>query len=134
VTVGLFAEAPGIFQVGGTAQGAVLNEDSTLNSASNPARAGTVVQIFATGLGAVSPQVTPGTPASASPLSHTVKTPVVTIGGIPAELVYSGLAPGTAGVYQINARVPPGIQAGNAAPVQIQIGGTTSNTVTIAVQ
>ena len=110
----------------------MLNENSTVNSMENPAQAGSVIQIFATGLGFVSPPVPTGQPAPASPLSETVKTPVVLIGGIPAEVSYSGLAPGTVGVYQINARIPSGVQA-NAA-LQIQIGAATSNLVTIAVE
>jgi uncharacterized protein (TIGR03437 family) len=100
--VDLATEAPGIFTVPETGEGAVLNEDSTLNSAENPARAGSVVQIFATGLGAVSPPVPSGQPAPISPLSETVTRPAVLIGEIPAEVSSSGLTPGTVGVYQIN--------------------------------
>jgi uncharacterized protein (TIGR03437 family) len=133
-TVSLAPETPGIFTVAGTAQGAILNQDSTLNSGANPARAGTVVQIFVTGLGAVSPQVPSGQPAPLSPLSETVTTPVVLIGGIPAEVAYSGLAPATVGVYQINARIPAVVQANASVTLQIQIGAATSNVVTIAVE
>ena len=132
--VGLTRETPGIFTIPETGTGAVLNEDSTLNSAGNPARAGSVVQIFATGLGAVSPLVPAGQPAAISPLSETVTTPVVLIGGIPAEVSYSGLAPGTVGVYQINARIPASVPASAAVPVQIQMGAAASNAVTIAVE
>jgi uncharacterized protein (TIGR03437 family) len=58
----------------------------------------------------------------------------VTIGGIPAEVQFSGLAPGFVGLYQVNARIPAGISAGSAVPVQITINGRASNTATIAVR
>jgi uncharacterized protein (TIGR03437 family) len=47
---------------------------------------------------------------------------------------FSGLAPGFAGLYQVNAIMPEGSPAGSAVPVVLSIGGVTSNTVTIAVQ
>jgi uncharacterized protein (TIGR03437 family) len=135
-SVRLAPETPGIFTAagGGTGQGAVLNEDSTANSAGNPARAGSVVQLYATGLGSATPQVPAGQVASVSPLSNTDRTPVVLIGGAPAQVLYSGLAPTLVGVYQVNAVIPSATQAGSAIPVQIQIGGGSSNVVTIAVR
>jgi uncharacterized protein (TIGR03437 family) len=57
----------------------------------------------------------------------------VTIGGVTANVSFSGLAPGFVGLYQVNALVPD-IGAGSAVPVAISIGGVTSNTVTIVVQ
>lgn len=134
ITVSLAPEAPGIFTISETGKGAVLNEDFTLNSAENPARVGSVIQIFATGLGTVSPQVPPGQPTPVSPLSETVTTPVVLIGGIPADVTYSGLAPGTIGVNQIDARIPVGVQADPSVTLQIQIGAAASNVVVIAVE
>jgi uncharacterized protein (TIGR03437 family) len=59
---------------------------------------------------------------------------VVLIGGAPAQILYSGLAPTLVGVYQVNAVIPSATQAGSAIPVQIQIGGGSSNVVTIAVR
>jgi len=47
---------------------------------------------------------------------------------------YSGLAPGFAGLYQVNALVPMGVMVDDAVTLSISIGGVTSNTVTIAVQ
>ena len=48
VTVPVLASRPGIFSVdaSGQGQGAILNEDGTLNSASNPARRGAVISIY----------------------------------------------------------------------------------------
>jgi uncharacterized protein (TIGR03437 family) len=60
--------------------------------------------------------------------------PTVTIGGVPALVTFSGLAPGFAGLYQVNAQVPSGTASGSSISVVIGIGGVQSNTVTIAVQ
>ncbi|HCC55782.1 MAG TPA: hypothetical protein DEQ47_00685, partial [Solibacterales bacterium] len=46
-------------------------------------------------------------------------------GNTPGTVQFSGLTPQFPGVYQINAVVPP-IPAGNAVPLQVQIGGITS--------
>jgi uncharacterized protein (TIGR03437 family) len=57
----------------------------------------------------------------------------VTIGNVQADVIFSGLAPGYVGLYQVNALVPAGVAAGSAVPVVISMGGASSNTVTIAV-
>jgi uncharacterized protein (TIGR03437 family) len=58
----------------------------------------------------------------------------VTIGGVPARVTFSGLAPGFVGLYQVNVQVPPGAPAGDAITAQLEIGGVTSNAVTIAIR
>jgi uncharacterized protein (TIGR03437 family) len=127
---------PGIFTIGGRAatQGAVLNEDSSSNSPANPASAGSVIQIFATGLGSTDPPAIAGQPAPATPLSVTLSKPMVIVAGFTAEVLFSGLAPGSVGLYQVNARIPAGIPSGGSVPLQIVIDGNPSNMVSIAVQ
>jgi len=133
-TVGIAAFSPGIFTTDGV-QGAVLNSSYALVDSSHPATAGSsVVQIYCTGLGAVTNQPPTGSPALGSPYSTTTTAPTVTIGGAQATVSFSGLAPGLVGGYQINAMVPAGSSKGAAVPVVVAIGGATSNTVTIAVQ
>jgi len=58
----------------------------------------------------------------------------VTIGGVTANVQFSGLAPGYVGLYQVNAQVPAGSATGSSVSVTISMGGVTSNTVTMAVQ
>jgi trimeric autotransporter adhesin len=129
---------PGIFTVNeqGTGQGIIVNQNQvTLAQPGTPASIGDTVTIYCTGLGAVSPTVTAGAPApSAPPLSTTVNTVTVTIGGQAAEVSFSGLTPGFAGLYQINAVVPSGITTGDAVPVVVRVAGQTSPVVTMAVQ
>jgi uncharacterized protein (TIGR03437 family) len=61
-------------------------------------------------------------------------TPTVTIGGIPANVTFSGLAAGFAGVYEITVQVPENAPSGNAVPVQITADGRGSNNVLMAIQ
>jgi uncharacterized protein (TIGR03437 family) len=128
--------APGMFSAdfSGKGQGAILNEDGSYNSAANPAAAGSVVVLFGTGEGPTTPPGVDGLiansvlPAPALPLN-------VTIGGTQAEILYKGAAPGqTAGLLQINVRIPAGTSAGNQ-PLVVTVG-TFSNPagLTVAVK
>jgi uncharacterized protein (TIGR03437 family) len=65
-----------------------------------------VAVIYATGLGTVASDVPPGTAAPLDRLVRTVREPMVRIGGMPARVLFSGLAPGLAGVYQVNVEWP----------------------------
>jgi adhesin/invasin len=47
------------------------------------------------------------------------------IGGVQAQVKFSGLAPGYVGLYQVNAVIPSGLASGNQ-PITIAIGGKTS--------
>jgi uncharacterized protein (TIGR03437 family) len=128
--------APGIFTVNsGTGQAAALNQDTSVNSASNPAAAGSIIVLYVTGEGQTAPQGVDGKIASAASLPAPVLPVTVTIGGQPATYAYAGAAPDeVAGVMQINASIPAGV-TGNAVPVSVRIGTvSTQNGVTIAVQ
>lgn len=125
--------APGIFWYG-ESQGAILNQDYAVNTPQNPAARGSVVIIYATGQGAVTPAVADGAAAPSSTLARTQVTPVVTIGGKEASVQASCLAPGFVGLWQINVSVPAGAPTGNAVPVQITLAGAASNTVTMAIR
>ncbi len=99
----------------------------------NPATAGSFVLIYCTGLGAVNNQPPTGSLGLSDPLSWSA-IPTVTIGGVTANVQFSGLAPGFVGLYQVNAQVPAGSATGPAVPVVISVGGAESNTVTMPVQ
>jgi len=73
-------------------------------------------------------------PASGNPLVLTQVQPTVTIGGKNARVLFSGMAPGYVGLWQINAEAPADVTSGPAVPLVISAGGVTSNTVTIAVE
>jgi uncharacterized protein (TIGR03437 family) len=132
VSIVVAASVPGIFAWDGN-QGVILNQDGTLNAPGNPAQPGAPVTIWGTGPGNVKPSVPAGQAASAMPLSKTTGTPAVSIGGVSAQVLFSGLAPGFVGLWQINAEVPENATAGDNIPVQVTINGAASNTVTMAV-
>jgi len=57
----------------------------------------------------------------------------VTIGGIPAAVSFSGLAPSFVGLYQVNVQVPATAPTGRAVPIVLTVSGLASNLATIAI-
>jgi uncharacterized protein (TIGR03437 family) len=114
---------------------------SALSTCGQPAHVGDVLQVFVTGLGIATPGGVPGAAILPTgqvappngPLYLTVNTPSVTIGGIPVKVQFSGIAPGFAGLYQVNVPVPAGVQSGDDVPITIQMPGSIVDTATIAV-
>lgn len=135
VTVFINATSPGIFSIppGGVGAGAVLHADYSVVSASNPAKRGETLQIYLTGLGDVSPAVTEGTAAPTNPLSQTTNQFNVYIDGQTATVGYSGLAPGLAGLYQLNVVVPAAAGSGDVY-LDVESNDAYTSQVTIRVQ
>jgi uncharacterized protein (TIGR03437 family) len=142
VPVGPFS--PGIFTFDGKQAVAYSNSDSAIASttpippfANHPAKINDpfTLVILATGLGAVDPPVETGNvPPADGKVHNTTTTPTVTIGGVAAQVFFSGIAPFAVGVYQLNVIIAPGTPTGPAVPLQISMGGATSTiTTTIAV-
>jgi len=131
-TLSLADYSPAFFEVT-TGVAAALDSSNNIIGAGNPAQRGQSVQLFANGLGPVTNQPATGEPAVASPLSETTTVPVVTIGSATAPVSFYGLAPGFAGLYQINATVPATLAAGTY-PIAISIGGVTSPSSTITIR
>jgi uncharacterized protein (TIGR03437 family) len=134
--IAVAAASPAVFtrDQNGRGQGAILNaRTGNLADTDSPARIGDVVSIYCTGLGVVSPTIPAGQAAGSSPLSRTVNPVTVTIGGVAALVDFAGLAPGFAGLYQVNAFVPEGISSGNQVPVILNVANQQSQPVTIAV-
>ena len=147
-TVGLVG--PGLYSQGatGSGQGAIVNQDGTLNGPSNPAPRGTVVSLYGTGQGPVSPPVPDGQPAPSGSLAYTVTVPTTNVqscsspqaicvafgNSVLGTVQFSGLAPGWVGLWQINVLIPSNAPSGKAVSVQVGIGANPSNTVTLAIQ
>lgn len=135
IAVPVASLAPAIFSLNmqGTGPGAILHGlTNQVVTDANPAAVGEIVSIYCTGLGAVNPPAQTGA-APPSPPPQTVVPVQVLIGGAAAAVTYAGVAPGYAGLYQINAQVPTGTPAGTAS-LQIFQNGAASNTVTLTVQ
>jgi uncharacterized protein (TIGR03437 family) len=105
-----------------------------LIGASNPAKRGQAIVLYANGLGPVNNQPASGDSASATNLASTKQTASVNIGGQDAQVLFAGLSPGFPGLYQINVMVPQGVTPGTAVPITVSIGGATSPQATLPVQ
>jgi uncharacterized protein (TIGR03437 family) len=127
---------PAVFTMdqSGHGQGVIVNVQNAIVDGNAPAGRGDTIVIYCTGLGAVDPEIAAGSPASSSPLSQTTSPVTVTIGGQTAQVLFAGLTPGFAGLYQVNAVVPGGVISGNAVPVVLQIAGQASPAVTMSVK
>lgn len=150
--VGINTVAPGVYtscqanQTGALREACVLNQDNTINSASNPAPRGSVVQVFGTGQGLVSNAPADGAPAPGSaPLATTVAQPRVLMNtcfvddcGAPQPgdvgtstsatgswVSFSGLAPNFVGLWQVNVQIPMAITPGQAL-IDIVVNGVAS--------
>jgi len=127
---------PGIFtrNESGRGPGIFIKDDGSLVTAANPADRGARVTFYAAGLGAVDPPIAAGQPGGAEPLNRTVQSPRVFFDTYQAEVLYSGMAPGIAGRYQVTVRVPALVSPATNISVSLTIGGFASNRVTIPVR
>jgi uncharacterized protein (TIGR03437 family) len=118
--VSLAPMSPGIFtqNSSGTGQGAVLNQDLSVNSPENPAAPGSVIAVYLTGIGQMDAQVTGE------------------IGQLEADVLYAGPAPGfISAVRQVNLRVPPNTPPGDKLSVVVAVGPARSQPgVTVSVR
>jgi uncharacterized protein (TIGR03437 family) len=128
--------APGIFSAdtSGQGQGAILNQDFSPNSKSNPAAAGSIVAVYATGEGQTAPGGVDGQMA-VQPFPAPKLPVTAAVDGQNADILYAGAAPGeVAGLIQINIRLPLGLAAGNI-PIAFSVGGVASQPgLTVAVK
>ncbi|HYP08393.1 MAG TPA: S8 family serine peptidase [Bryobacteraceae bacterium] len=136
-TVPLADYSPAVFEYteasSGRLLGAILDSGFGLVGTANPAKRGDIIQVYANGVGPVDNQPPTGEPSPASPLASTRITPQVTIGGQPAEVLFSGLTPGIVGLYQLNVRVPANAPSGYQ-PVVITANGIASKPSSVPVQ
>ena len=142
----MLAAAPGVFTVDDATQGVILIASTnqiampeTNGIPSRPARPGEYVTIYAGGLGEVVEGVPAGTQA---PLNRQIQLQSqirIFAGDVQIAPQFAGLAPGTVGVFQINAQLPQNVAAGPAVPLHIEVilpDGTVveSNEVSLAIE
>jgi len=128
--------APGLFTLDSSGAGnalAVNFPSGKLNTASDPAKVGDFVILYATGEGQTTPGGVDGQ-LGPSPAPIPVRSVAATVNGIPANVTYAGGAPGiVAGVMQVNLQIPNGVPPG-AATVKLLINNIYSPGVNINVQ
>jgi uncharacterized protein (TIGR03437 family) len=129
VTVYTNLTAPGVFTIpsldgtsypAGVGPAAVTHLDYTVVTPDNPAVAGETLVLYLTGLGAVTPPVSDGAAGSSNPVSNSNEFDSITVDvldqtgtdAVSPMVYFAGLAPGLAGVYQINFVVPSGLASG----------------------
>lgn len=133
------ASAPGLFtaDASGSGQGAIVNQDGTMNGPNNPALRGSIISIYGTGDGQTLPGGKDGIIIGApSDLRYTLLPVNASIGGQNADVIYAGSVGGqVAGMFQANVRVPSAVGPGSTVPVILTIGANNSQTgVTVAIQ
>jgi uncharacterized protein (TIGR03437 family) len=130
VQIQLNSTAPGFFQFNNLVIATHLN--GSLLSASAPGSGGEIIVIYIAGLGRVNPDTTSGKLANfAAKIVAAAQTQVL-LAGVPcpqSSVLYIGLAPGFAGLYQINLVVPPLTPAN--PEVRVQVGTQISPPGTI---
>ncbi len=127
VTMSVATASPALFTLNasGSGPGALLNQDSTVNTAANPAERGSIVILYATGEGMTDPISTDGQVVT-NVLARPRQAVKVSIGGQDATVEYAGSAPGlVAGVFQINVRIPMNAGSGNQ-PILVSVCNATS--------
>jgi uncharacterized protein (TIGR03437 family) len=117
-----------------------------LTYCAEPVSAGDLLEIYFTGLGKATPNGDPagqplrtGTvaPPDGNPLYRTVTRPTITIGGVPvgdSDFLFCGLTPGSAGLYQIDIRIPAGVPTGDAVLLIITTPNGFSDAAPIAIR
>jgi len=138
VIVPLAATAPGVFSIpqNGLGDGAILRQDYSVLSRTNPALPGEFIQVYLTGLGAVNPAVPDGAAAPTTPLATVVEPVNVYIGGMLAtNIQFKGLSPGLSSLYQINVQIPFNLGPGpQTLAIQTREGFTDMVNVWVASQ
>jgi uncharacterized protein (TIGR03437 family) len=127
--------APGIFSIAGNGLGLAnaSSPDGALAApagsvpgyASHPAASGGTIIVLATGLGATDSAVQSGH-SSSDALRRTTTLPTVLVGGIQAQVAFSGLSPQFPAVDQLNIVLPVGVASGSSVPIQLSVGGITT--------
>lgn len=132
--------APGVFTLeqSGLGQAVALNADYSINAdfdrlpGARPAATGSFVVIYATGLGRTNPLVADGQPALAAVPALATAPTTVSIGGVTAQVLFSGLAPGFVGLWQLNV-VLPSQPTNLAASLRVELKERQSQATTLAV-
>ena len=127
---------PGLFTMNqqGTGQAAaLLAGTAALAAAGSPAKPGGIIELYGSGFGPVNSAPVDGMPASLTQPPLVNNSVTATVGGMPARILFAGLAPGTIGLYQIDVQIPDDTSLGDTVEVVLFQKGVRSNSVTIAI-
>jgi uncharacterized protein (TIGR03437 family) len=134
--------APGIFTITASGSGQAVvqnyldystNGDFDIRPGARPEASGNIIIIYATGIGNTSPLVPDGQPAPNSPLAVATAPTTVTIGGVSANVLFSGLVPGLVGLWQINAELPASLATNLKTSLLVSLKTGQSKATEVAV-
>jgi len=137
-SVTVVAAEPAIFSIdsSGKGQGDIFvyrsATEQILAAPGQPAQAGDILIIYCAGLGSVDPLIDAG--VAVDRLIQTANPIGLTIGGVQAQVLFSGLTGGLTGLYQVNAKMPDGVTPGDAVPVVLTFGNISSPPVSMSVR
>ena len=136
ISVPVNAAVPGIYTNGvlGTGPASAANQDASANTLLNPAARGSIITIYASGLGAVSPALLEGAVPPLSPLSAVVGEVGAFIGGVPSTVQFAGAAPLLPGTFAVNIQVPSNARVGAQELVIYSNGISSQKGVTIYIK
>jgi uncharacterized protein (TIGR03437 family) len=127
-TIPVVAANPGLYSANFSGSGAAVafNQDSSLNTAANPASPGSIVVLYGTGDGQTNPAGVDGQIATTSVLPKPLATCTATVGGLAATVLYCGAVPFVVeGEFQLNLQLSSDVPSGSQ-PVVVQIGSARS--------
>ena len=137
IAIPVVPAAPGIFTANASGLGcaAALNTDQTLNTPSNAASRGSIVTLYATGAGQLTPPGVDGEVLSGSGAIPTQPVGIL-VDGSSMSIEYQGNAPGLiSGILQVNFRIPLNASIGPAVPLVLTVGeGRSTAGVTISIK
>ncbi len=119
---------PGIFLFPGSNRAVAFAADGSLIGPDRPPRPGEVIVLYGTGFGAVSPEAESTQPAPLDRLLRVAGETRVLVNGVECRVEFSGLTPGSVGLYQINFVLPPNLQSAPAR-LSIQVSGENAQEV-----
>ena len=135
ITLPVAPSATGIFTLDGSGSGlaAVRNQDGSINSSSNPARLGSIIAVFLTGAGMMTP--TPVDGSFGEGKTKPILPVSATLNSLPLETTYSGDAPTLVqGAVQVNCRLPAQDPVVGYLELDVHFGAATPNVVWVSVQ
>jgi len=143
VTINTLPAVPGIFTADASGSGQAIATDNNTYLIAAPTApisisSGHALIIWCTGLGDVTPSIADDVnsinPDGSYTLRNTVLQPTVTVGGVPAQFIYSILSPQYVSEYQIAVLLDPSTPTGDNVPLAVTVNGISAgNNVTIAV-
>jgi uncharacterized protein (TIGR03437 family) len=131
--VPVLALQPAIYTLDGARGIVVRVPDYNLVTSDRPLEPGGFAYVYAEGLGPVANQPVDGAAAPSAPLANTLTDARLSLGGVPCRVLFTGLAPGLAGVYivvfQVSVEAPSGFQ-----DLLVEIGSVKGPAVKVPVR